>query len=611
MSPLFKPRPHGYPMMPGSFPDDHHNEQIRRMELQTVNKPPCMSDAVTPLISITSTASSNNQHSRPSSRRTGSGRRLPKWKFIPYNLRSADDMLHTIVISQLKESDLPSGYIYILQRPEDPEYLKIGYTTQEPDTRLEEWRRSCLSPYERLYASELLTNVKRVESLIHADLSPVRYRESYCKNNRDCKHQHNEWFKVSFDKAKATVDHWATWMMTLDPYKNRLLRAKYVQHMFCEDGTALDEEAKLFLDDSDGKNWVEHAQVLKNTKKDDTESSPRQSSPTSPQDTSNQGQKPPSTPNPAYLASDGRIPSSSSPTSNASPTFSAVSTTSSTSEVSLTAPSPDLSSKPTKRRLFPPKGQPPSPIPTSPGPGAADRTPPLNPSPIYDGGLDVDDLPIPLKSSTRGKRRALDQDLATHAPQPPTLDSATILPTRDRRVSFVPNGTISGRKSAHVPTKNHRTSSEPCLLTINARKLAASYNRRTVSSPAVLTNRVEDDEGGEDTNGSDMEDHGTSSDHDEGEDSAEPEIPYTESSESDASSEEMDESGSDSDEDDSKNGELDEEDRDGDGESDGNRASNAGYASEHEQDDYASGYADESDDNDDEYEDDTDGHYYY
>jgi hypothetical protein len=613
LSPIFKPRPQGYPMMPGSFPDDHYDEQVQCKDLQTENQPSCMSDAVPPPTTITPGANSDDQHSRPSSTRRGSGRgrRLAKWQFIPYNLRLADEILHTVVISKLKESDSQPGYIYILQRPEDSEYLKIGYTTQHPDTRLEEWRRSCLSPYERLYASELLTNVKRVESLIHADLRPVRYSESFCKHNRDCKHQHSEWFKVSFDKAKAAVDHWATWMMTLEPYENSLLRAKYVQHMFCEDGAIIDEGAKLFLDDSDGKNWVEHAQVLKNTKKDDAGSSPHQSSLTSPQVPSNQGEQPPSTPNPAHLTSGSRTSSLSSTTSTTSLTFSPISTASTTSpvsDVSPTATSPDLLSRPTKRLLFPPKGRSLSPTPTSPGHEAVGEAPPLSPSPSYIGDMDVDDPPIPLRSSTRGKRQALDpplpdRDSTTSARQRPAPDRATDLRTRERRISFAPSNTISGRKSAHASTRNHRTSSSPCLLTTNARKLAASYNRRVVSSPAVLTTHVQDYERAQGANGSDMEDHEMSREHDEAEDSAGPTIPYTDSSESDASFEEMDES--DSDEDNSESGYMDNEDRDGYGGSDGNTSDrDEGYASEDDEDDDASNDADNSDDNDDGYNDD-------
>ncbi|KEF53397.1 uncharacterized protein A1O9_10372 [Exophiala aquamarina CBS 119918] len=525
LSPLFTPLPQGYPMMPGHFlydedddvdVDDDDGRVIQGNHFQAINEVSRMDDAVSAPATPAS-ANTNDKHRRPSSRRKRSVQAHPtaRWQFIPYNLRSADDFLHTTIISQLKESELSSGYIYILQRPDDTEYFKIGYTTQDPDFRLEEWRRSCLSPYIRLYATEQIANVKRVESLIHADLRPVRYSESRCKHNLDCRVQHTEWFKVSFDKAKAAVDHWARWMTALEPYENGFLKAKYVLQMFREDedaGFDGDGISALFLNDSDGNSWVEHAQVLKDSKKDDTPtaSPPNQNSMDSMR---NQGRQPPPcaptlTPvessSPPCLGSDSRTSSSST----ASSLFSIVSTSSSASEITVTAArigSDRLSSKPTRRRIFHPKDRS---LPSkSPGDERDDSNVlPGAYSPGYDVKVGVNDPPTPSRPHSHSEKRrypdvqSLNSKGTPRSSEQPTPRRGPILPARekDRLISFamasatsrgIPalkrpsTASVAGTCPAPAPSP-----SQPDLLTLKARELAAGGRPhcRAVSSPAIL-----------------------------------------------------------------------------------------------------------------------------
>jgi hypothetical protein len=379
-SPVFSPRLQGYPMMPGRFPDDgddQDDEQIYYEDQRAMNEPDSIDGVVHAPATTPLSASPDNSPNTPSprSKKPTQARPSPKWQFIPYHCHPEESNLNNVVIIRLKSSFQPSGYIYIMQRPSDPEYLKIGYTTQDPDTRLEEWRRSCLSPYIRLYSTNLLPNVKRVESLIHADLRPVRYSESHCKDNPACKVQHTEWFKVSFDRAKATVAHWALWMTVLEPYGNDgLLKDRYVVQMFHEIGLAsiLRNSSRIFIEDSDGKSWVDHTLVMRKLKGRKAASPPSPNTVPLPRGARNKDREQlPSTPSPgpsskpnpnstpAYLAPDSRTSSSSgtNTTVSTSSIFSTVSTTSTASTISmalektLLATSPGLFSSKSTNRL--------------------------------------------------------------------------------------------------------------------------------------------------------------------------------------------------------------------------------------------------------------------
>jgi len=518
-SPLSTPPPQSYPIMPGSFLDDEDDiyadkdEPIQPNGLQEANESFGTGGAVSSP-STPSPTNGNNEHRRPSSKRKrpGRGHSQVKWQFIPHN-RSGNDILHTVVISQLTPSELSAGYIYILHRPEDPEYLKIGYTTQDPDARLEEWCRSCRSSYIRLYATESIPNVKRVESLLHADLRPVRYKESRCKHNPDCKVQHTKWFKVSFERARAAVEHWAQWMTALEPYESEsgLLKAKNVLQMFRDDDGVFSDAndmANLFLTDSDGNSWVEHSQVLALSKKDTPPvSPPEQRAAPLPNRSASNREPPqlPSTPIPPYIIPGTRTSSASTTAS----VFSEVSTTSSASDVTATVvgiSSDQVSSKPTRRRLFP----------NAPKP----TTSPIHSSPAYSAEMDMDvtaaGRQTPSKASPHGKKKIPSgitpskPGRAISAPELPNPITPTPPPSRGnhRLVSVATATTSNGRtpmfRRASTNDATGTTSAAPSpapiqatphldRLTVKARELATGGHlpHRAVSSPAVLAQQLQ------------------------------------------------------------------------------------------------------------------------
>ena len=84
-----------------------------------------------------------------------------------------------------------------------------------------------------LYHKEV-PNAKRVEALCHSDLHENRV-QVYCDG---CITNHNEWFEVSLDEAKATLDKWATWMIKSNPYDTRGLKSG---NEFLKDATVLDD----------------------------------------------------------------------------------------------------------------------------------------------------------------------------------------------------------------------------------------------------------------------------------------------------------------------------------------------------------------------------------
>ncbi|KAK4071117.1 hypothetical protein Purlil1_13512 [Purpureocillium lilacinum] len=112
-----------------------------------------------------------------------------------------------------------SGYVYAYTVQGNPQYVKIGYTTDTVEERLKEWEFDCNRAPTVLYpmASDTVarvSNVRRVEALCHAELSHRRVRID-CKG---CLKPHLEWFKVSAADAIAAIQKWSKWMAT-EPYQ--------------------------------------------------------------------------------------------------------------------------------------------------------------------------------------------------------------------------------------------------------------------------------------------------------------------------------------------------------------------------------------------------------
>ncbi|KIX08463.1 uncharacterized protein Z518_03119 [Rhinocladiella mackenziei CBS 650.93] len=206
---------------------------------------------------------------RPSSqKKRPKGSQKEPFQFLPYNAPERKSNLHLAIVKPLYPKEINDGFIYMLQRPDDPNFVKIGYTTETPEDRLRSWKRSCKLEYTLKYSSHHTPCAKRVESLIHVDLGKVRYRESSCKSNSPCKKQHYEWFKISPEKARNVIDYWVNWMTKVKPYQGEKLRPECVRWTFLDFHTGIKietvsrENIGLFLTDSNGDTWVDHDQCL-------------------------------------------------------------------------------------------------------------------------------------------------------------------------------------------------------------------------------------------------------------------------------------------------------------------------------------------------------------
>jgi hypothetical protein len=112
------------------------------------------------------------------------------------------------------------GVIYILRDDARP-YLghKIGWT-KRPDyrARINEHRKDCKFEPHIVHTVSDVHCGHRVEQLIHADLMDRR-REWPCTGHKTGHvSMHQEWFDVSEEVARDTVEKWATFMNSQQPY---------------------------------------------------------------------------------------------------------------------------------------------------------------------------------------------------------------------------------------------------------------------------------------------------------------------------------------------------------------------------------------------------------
>ncbi|MDI1491308.1 MAG: hypothetical protein OHK93_002517 [Ramalina farinacea] len=111
------------------------------------------------------------------------------------------------------------GRIYIYWVQGNFGLVKIGFTTQTEEQRLQQWCRRCehtphLIELNKAYLDDL-PHVHRVERLIHIELRDQRIIEPVCAG---CGNPHDEWFIVSNELAKQVTQKWCDWMQQ-DPYE--------------------------------------------------------------------------------------------------------------------------------------------------------------------------------------------------------------------------------------------------------------------------------------------------------------------------------------------------------------------------------------------------------
>ena len=116
------------------------------------------------------------------------------------------------------------GRLYAFRDPE-LDLVKIGWSVQEPSIRIAAIRRDCNLSTTNLKAIDdnpiSVLAFKRLEELVHADLSPHRfYFDCDCGtrvNKNGQPREHHEWYDVNDKVAIQTVQVWRSFILQ-DPY---------------------------------------------------------------------------------------------------------------------------------------------------------------------------------------------------------------------------------------------------------------------------------------------------------------------------------------------------------------------------------------------------------
>lgn len=115
----------------------------------------------------------------------------------------------------LTQKDVGSGNLYVYWNQANFGMCKIGFTTRNIGQRLHEWECKCKHKAELLdhYYS---IHVRRLETLVHAELNDRRFCEQRCAG---CSSEHREWFQAGPTEIREVVDRWVKWMKQ-EPYEN-------------------------------------------------------------------------------------------------------------------------------------------------------------------------------------------------------------------------------------------------------------------------------------------------------------------------------------------------------------------------------------------------------
>lgn len=136
---------------------------------------------------------------------------------------SPERLVEKIAKSKLTDGDIPrKGRIYVFWNPGDFGYLKVGYTEQKGEERIEEWKAQCgldaSEIYPRKEDEDPISHPLRVEQLIHAEMKDKRYQTIACQG---CQKSHVEWFQTDEKHALAIVKKWTKWMKESNPYDEK------------------------------------------------------------------------------------------------------------------------------------------------------------------------------------------------------------------------------------------------------------------------------------------------------------------------------------------------------------------------------------------------------
>ncbi|KAI9867384.1 MAG: hypothetical protein M1813_008942 [Trichoglossum hirsutum] len=129
------------------------------------------------------------------------------------------EAIQRMLTKDMVKSDFESGYIYVFESNDHPNHLKVGYTKKTVKERIDGWKTQCKCDPKEVYPRGLgvkIPHAHKVESLIKAELN--HYQENqYCRN-RNCGHEHREWFNVTPEQMEAVIEKWSSWIQQ-NPYE--------------------------------------------------------------------------------------------------------------------------------------------------------------------------------------------------------------------------------------------------------------------------------------------------------------------------------------------------------------------------------------------------------
>jgi len=107
------------------------------------------------------------------------------------------------------------GYIYLFTQRVFPGMVKIGYTNSDVQKRLSYWSKCGHGQPCLVQSISGVPQAKRVETLVHHELSSFWRRERYCRLHSSA---HTEWFEIESARAANVVAQWVSWMNEAQPY---------------------------------------------------------------------------------------------------------------------------------------------------------------------------------------------------------------------------------------------------------------------------------------------------------------------------------------------------------------------------------------------------------
>lgn len=152
----------------------------------------------------------------------------PFSRSLRWSTMAVNEVLREVLYTPLRPKDTKSGYLYVYWRKGKFGLVKIGYTTQTTEKRLEQWKRQCGHESEQCCVKDLsfqkrVMNARRLEDLVHAELKEYRVRETGCRCASGIKKtgNHNEWFCIQANYVEKVRNKWTHWINEKPRYENQ------------------------------------------------------------------------------------------------------------------------------------------------------------------------------------------------------------------------------------------------------------------------------------------------------------------------------------------------------------------------------------------------------